>query len=216
MKQGLVILLAELVKGGRMPNTPAFAVRRATWRAASILGVALLAAPAAAWTEPPGPPTPAPESPSVSEITVEPHCLTYPEARAYYEKHGGEGLLDPDDLALASPGKGHRTEPSPGTRESLIRFLNSLWAGQPNYDEMSNMLAQGVHAQWGGDKAKVLGKPTAIQFMGVSRRDYDVYAVEWQCAKGIWAVGPLDPSGKVYRRAHLVISYGSVNLLTGR
>ena len=198
-----------------MPIVPASAaVRRAAWRAASLLGAALLAAPAATRAEPP---TPAPEPPSVSELTVVPHCLSFPEARAYWQKHGNDGApIDPDVFALASPGKGRRTEPSPGTKESLDRFFDSLWAGQPNYDDMSPRLAQIVHNQWGGDKGKVLGKPLAIGFMGVSRRGLDVYAVEWQCAKGIWAIAPLTPSGKVFDRAGRLLSYGSVNLLTGR
>jgi hypothetical protein len=201
----------------------ACAMRRTAWRAASILGAALLTAPATAQTQPPSPPASAAASPSVSgitveaspsvsEITVEPRCLSFEEARAYYQKHGGEGVLDAAELALASR-EGHRIEPSPGTRESLIRFLNSLWAGKPNYEEMGPRLAQGVHAQWDGDKAKVLGKPMAVQFMGVSRRDLDVYAVEYRCAKAIWAVAPLDSSGKVYNRAHFLISYGEVSLV---
>jgi hypothetical protein len=196
-----------------MPIAAAFApVLRTAWRAAFVFGAALLAVPAAAQIQPPSPPAPAAGSPSVSEITVEPHCLSFEEARAYYQKHGGEGVLDAATLALASH-EGHRTEPSPGTRDSLIRFLDSLWAGKPNYEEMAPRLAQGVHAQWDGDKAKVLGKPMAVQFMGVSRRDFDVYAVEYRCAKAIWAVAPLDPSGKVYNRAHFVISYGDVSLI---
>ena len=214
MQHGRAMLSVKLVEGVRMLT--ACALRRTAWRAASILGAALLAAPAAApaaaQTQPPSPPAPAAGSPSVSEITVEPGCLSFEEARAYYQKHGSEGVLDGASLALSSD-KGHRTEPSPGTRESLIRFLDSLWAGKPNYEEMSPRLAQGVHAQWDGDKAKVLGKLTAVQFMGVSRRDLDVYAVEYRCAKAIWAVAPLDPSGKVYNRTHLLISYGQVSLI---
>ena len=53
---------------------------------------------------------------------------------------------------------------------------------------MGGGLADAARRQWGRGKAKVLGKLVSLRFLGGGKGDFDVYEVDWECAKGEWAM----------------------------
>lgn len=93
-------------------------------------------------------------------------------------------------------------QPSPGTEESLRRYIDSLEKGEPNYQEMTPALAVIVHAQLPTILSEIarFGALESITFKSVNVVGMDVYDVEFEHAKVTWTNAPLTADGKVYGR----------------
>ena len=97
--------------------------------------------------------------------------------------------------------------PHPGTEASLQRYINSLEAGQPNYDEMTPRMASVVREELPTILAslKPLGPLQSITYQpGRSLRE-DKYLVTFEHGKAEWTIGPLTADGKVDRRGFQII-----------
>lgn len=92
--------------------------------------------------------------------------------------------------------------PSPGTQASLLRYINSLETGRPNYDEMSSQMAAVVQAQLPMIEQIIhtLGAFQAMTFKGVSSSGFDVYDVTFAHGRAEWSIAPLSADGKVLAR----------------
>jgi uncharacterized membrane protein len=106
-------------------------------------------------------------------------------------------LLQPNDrgepLAIGSA--------SPGTEESLRRYILSLENGHPNYEEMSPQLAASVNGQLPKIVAIVdgLGQFKSLTYEGTDSSGLDVYVAAFARGRLEWHVGPL-VEGKVTNR----------------
>ena len=91
---------------------------------------------------------------------------------------------------------------SPGTADSLRRYIDSLEAGKPNYDEMSPQLAEVVRRQLPliEDIIHHMGAFQSMVFKGVGRDGMDVYDVTFEHGQLEWRIAPLSPDGKVLSR----------------
>jgi hypothetical protein len=95
-----------------------------------------------------------------------------------------------------------RTTPSPGTEDSLRRYIESLEKGSPNYDEMVPALAEIIRRQLPTLLAEIkrLGALRSINFHEVSETDMDVYYVNFDYGNVAWEIAPLTEDGKVVGR----------------
>jgi hypothetical protein len=95
-----------------------------------------------------------------------------------------------------------RNAPSPGTEDSLRRYIESLEKGRPNYDEMVPALAEIIHHQLPTLLAEIkrLGTLRSISFHEVSESDMDVYYVNFDYGTVAWEIAPLTEDGKVVGR----------------
>jgi len=90
---------------------------------------------------------------------------------------------------------------SPGTEESLRRYILSLDQGHPNYEEMSPQLAAAVSRQLPKVMATVngLGEFKSLSYEGIDSAGLDVYIAEFAQGRLEWHIGPL-VDGKVTAR----------------
>jgi uncharacterized membrane protein len=105
--------------------------------------------------------------------------------------------LQPDDR-VASP----KTRiASPGTEESLRRYIHSLEEGHPNYEEMSPELAASVNLQLPKIMTIIagLGGFSALTYQGTDSEGSDVYVAEFARGRLEWHIGPLVDGKVTYR-----------------
>lgn len=91
---------------------------------------------------------------------------------------------------------------SPGTEESLRRYILSLEQGRPNYEEMSPQLAAAVSRQLPKVIATIngLGEFKSLSYEGTDSAGLDVYIAEFARGRLEWHMGPL-VDGKVTSRS---------------
>jgi uncharacterized membrane protein len=97
--------------------------------------------------------------------------------------------LQPDDRG--EPLKSRQA--SPGTEDSLRRYLLSLQQGHPNYEEMSPQLAAAVRGQLPKIKAIMdeLGEFKSLTYEGTDADGLDVYVAAFARGRLEWHIGPL-------------------------
>jgi hypothetical protein len=93
--------------------------------------------------------------------------------------------------------------PSPGTEESLRRFIESMQRGQPNHDEMTPPLAAANRSQVSrtGPLMKSFGALQSLTFRTVNAQGIDVYDAVFEQGRVEFSIAPLTPDGKVTARA---------------
>jgi uncharacterized membrane protein len=91
--------------------------------------------------------------------------------------------------------------PSPGTEESLRRYIYSLESGHPNYEEMSPKLSASVKLQLLKIMSTIaeLGEFQSLTYEGAGSDDSDVYLATFARGRLEWHIGPL-VDGKVTSR----------------
>jgi uncharacterized membrane protein len=91
--------------------------------------------------------------------------------------------------------------PSPGSEESLRRYILSLEQGRPNYEEMSPQLAAAVSRQLPKVMATINGlrEFKSLSYEGTDSAGLDVYIAEFARGRLEWHIGPL-VDGKVTSR----------------
>jgi bla regulator protein BlaR1 len=94
--------------------------------------------------------------------------------------------------------------PSPGTENSIRRYIGSLERGQPNYDGMSPALAETAREQMPTilEGIKKLGAFKAITFKGVGADGWDIYVTAFENGKYQWRIAPLSADCKVLGLSH--------------
>jgi uncharacterized membrane protein len=105
--------------------------------------------------------------------------------------------LQPDER-----GEDLKKEPaSPGTQESLRRYILSLERGHPNYDEMTPQLSAAVNRQLPKIIAIIngLGEFRSLTHEGKDSSGFDVYVAAFARGRLEWHIGPL-VDGKVTSR----------------
>lgn len=92
--------------------------------------------------------------------------------------------------------------PSPGTEESLRRFIDSMQRGQPNYDEMTPPLAAANRSQVSrtGPLMKSFGALQSLTFRTVNAQGMDVYDAVFEQGRVEFWIAPLTSDGKVTAR----------------
>jgi hypothetical protein len=108
------------------------------------------------------------------------------------------GALRPNNLGAPV----QRTSPSPGSEESLRRYILSLERGRPNYEEMSPQLAAAVSRQLPKLMANIdgLGEFKLLSYEGTDSAGLDVYIAKFAGGRLEWHIGPL-VDGKVTSRS---------------
>ena len=88
--------------------------------------------------------------------------------------------------------------PAPGSKEMLLRGIEDLRRGTPNYDRMSAPLAAKIHRQAGELHATfvALGQVESVFFRGVGPGGYDIYGAKFENGMGEFRL-LIDPDGKV-------------------
>jgi uncharacterized membrane protein len=91
--------------------------------------------------------------------------------------------------------------PSPGTEDSLRRYILSVEHGHPNYEEMSPQLAAAVNQQLLTVMKLIngLGELKSLTYQGADLRGADVYLAAFERGRLEWHIGPL-VDGKVTSR----------------
>ncbi|WP_420131455.1 glyoxalase superfamily protein [Rhodopseudomonas sp.] len=86
--------------------------------------------------------------------------------------------------------------PSEGTEQALRRLIESLVAGEPNFDDMSAPLAELTRKQWPDIQVSLgkAGQMQSLRFMGVASGGVDVYLVQHKHRSLYWRIG-LDSRG---------------------
>ena len=99
-----------------------------------------------------------------------------------------------------------QTTPSP-TAASLRRYIDSLEAGKPNYEEMSPLLADTVREQLPQIEAIIhrMGAFQSMVFKGVDGNGMELYEVTFEHGRAEWRIAPLTSDGKVVRRGFRVL-----------
>ncbi len=99
-----------------------------------------------------------------------------------------------------------QTAPSP-TADSLRRYIDSLEAGKPNYEEMSPLLADTVREQLPQIEAIIhrMGAFQSMVFKGVDGNGMELYDVTFEHGRVEWLIAPLTSDGKVMRRGFRVL-----------
>lgn len=108
------------------------------------------------------------------------------------------------DAATAQRIEGKRAEklkrqsPSPGTEAALHRLVGGLISGQPNYDEMSSVVAEAIRLQLRELHSELapLGSIHSIEFVAVGHRGEDIYTVKQEHGARHWRI-MLDSKGMV-------------------
>jgi hypothetical protein len=98
--------------------------------------------------------------------------------------------------------------PSPGTEDSLRRFIDSMQRGQPNYDEMTPRLAAANRSQVSrtGPRMQSLGALKSITFRTVNAQGFDIYDATFEQGRVEFSIAPLTSDGKVAARSWRVLS----------
>jgi len=109
-------------------------------------------------------------------------------------------LLQPDDRG--EPLKSRLA--SPGTEESLRRYILSLEKGHPNYEEMSPQLAASVSRQLPKIMTMMagLGDFKSLTYDGTDSNGSDVYLAAFARGRLEWHIGPLVDGKVAYRYFH--------------
>jgi uncharacterized membrane protein len=91
---------------------------------------------------------------------------------------------------------------SPGTEDSLRRYILSLERGHPNYEEMSPQLAASVSRQLPKIMSIIdkLGEFKSLTYEGSDADGSDVYAAAFARGRLEWHIGPLVDGKVTYRR----------------
>jgi Domain of unknown function (DUF3471) len=121
-----------------------------------------------------------------------------------FERHARRiDEADAKNLEAAREARIANKAPSPGTEESLRRFIDSMQRGQPNYDEMTPTLAAAnrSHISWSGPLMKSLGALKSITFRTVNAQGFDVYDATFEKGRVEFSIAPLTSDGKVAARA---------------
>jgi len=81
----------------------------------------------------------------------------------------------------AAPDRFRDQAPLPGSKEAILRGIDDLQRGAPNYDRMSATLAANIRRQASELQAmlKAFGAVESIFFRGVSPGGYDIYGVKF-------------------------------------
>ena len=80
-----------------------------------------------------------------------------------------------------APDRFREQSPAPGSRDAVLRGIEELQRGAPDYQRMSPPLADGMRRQLGElhTMLTALGAPEAIFFRGVGPGGYDIYGVKF-------------------------------------
>jgi hypothetical protein len=80
-----------------------------------------------------------------------------------------------------APDRFREQSPAPGSRDAVLRGIEELQRGAPDYQRMSPPLADGMRRQLGElhTMLTVLGAPESIFFRGVGPGGYDIYGVKF-------------------------------------
>lgn len=97
--------------------------------------------------------------------------------------------------------------PSPGTRASLLRYIDSLEKGQPNYQEMTPELAALVRKELPLVEGTIrkMGAFQSLQFKQVNAAGMDTYDANFAHGRLEYAIAPLSADGKVVARGFRVL-----------
>jgi hypothetical protein len=87
---------------------------------------------------------------------------------------------------------------SPGTEAALRRLIDGLIRGEPNYDEMSPLLAQATRQQLPNLQSGMteLRAVQSVTFLGVGAQGEDVYSVRHENGASHWRIA-LDSNGTI-------------------
>jgi hypothetical protein len=115
---------------------------------------------------------------------------------------------DVKNLEAAREARIANKTPSPGTEDSLRRFIDSMQRGQPNYDEMTPLLAAANRSQVSrtGPRMQSLGALKSITFRTVNAQGFDVYDATFEQGRVEFTIAPLTSDGKVTTRSWRVLS----------
>ncbi|HEX4177084.1 MAG TPA: hypothetical protein VHY57_01555 [Rhizomicrobium sp.] len=93
--------------------------------------------------------------------------------------------------------------PSPGTEDSVRRYIDSLEKGAPNYDEMEPRVADENRRQLPNQMAEIhrLGALQSLKFTSVTTNGMDVYDAAFEHGHVMVGLAPLDADGKVEFRS---------------
>jgi hypothetical protein len=88
--------------------------------------------------------------------------------------------------------------PSPGTEAALRRLIDGIYTGQPNYDEMTEVLANATRQQLAKLHEEIgeAGAVRTVEFVGVGNGGVDVYLVQHERRPLYWRIG-LDGRGAI-------------------
>jgi hypothetical protein len=113
-----------------------------------------------------------------------------------------------DNFAAAIAARIKDNQPSPGTEESVRKWLLALESGQPNYADMTPGLANIARQQWPrtSEVIKAFGPLKDIRFICVKLDGSDVYRAEFEHSTIDVFVGPLAPDGKVAYRHWTILT----------
>jgi serine-type D-Ala-D-Ala carboxypeptidase/endopeptidase len=97
--------------------------------------------------------------------------------------------------------------PSAGTKASLLRYIDSLEQGEPNYQDMSPEMAAAVRKQLPLIEGiiKKMGALQSLQFKGVNAAGMDTYDATFANGRLEWAIAPLSTDGKVVARGFRIL-----------
>jgi hypothetical protein len=118
---------------------------------------------------------------------------------------GGSKLAVGEPSQLANPAVPLQNKgASPGTEESLRRYIESLERGHPNYDEMTPPLAAAVNRQLPKIMSTIngLGAFNSLTYEGTDKDGADVYIAAFARGRLEWHIGPLVDGKVVYRQFH--------------
>lgn len=103
--------------------------------------------------------------------------------------------------AIAARFKADR--PSPGTEDSVRRYIASLERGAPDYDEMEPRVAEETRQSLPADLATIrkMGTLKSLTFVAVNPTGEDVYDAAFEHGHVMVGPAPLDADGKVQFRS---------------
>lgn len=93
--------------------------------------------------------------------------------------------------------------PSPGTEDSIRRFIEAEQNGRPNYEEMIPPLAAENRSEQPGNMQRMqrLGALQSLKFVRVNPMGMDTYLATFAQGQALFAIAPLDADGKVAGRS---------------
>jgi beta-lactamase regulating signal transducer with metallopeptidase domain len=114
---------------------------------------------------------------------------------------------DAKNLEAALAARIANKTPSPGTEESLRRFIDSMQKGQPNYDEMTPQLAAANRSQVArtGPMMQGLGPLKSMTFRTVNPLGMDVYDATFEHGRAEFTIAPLTADGKASGRSWRIL-----------
>jgi hypothetical protein len=87
---------------------------------------------------------------------------------------------------------------SPGTEAALLRLIDGIISGKPNYDEMSELLAEATRQQLPNLQSGLteMRAVQSVRFLGVGAQGEDVYTVRHENGASHWRIA-LDSEGMI-------------------